>query len=450
MGKISRRKYIVAAGAAAAGVAIGGAAYYFSQKKPPPPTTKINIAEFSHYADVPELMIPSFEETYGVEVKMESVVAKDMRDKMLTTHRTGSSPWDVVPLWAAQAMEMANRGWLVDLTKEVNEYFGPMEDDILGGIKGLFGAVTMADKIYAVPDKTGTPILLWNKALLEKVGLDPEKPYEWHKKKNSIDEFVEYAKACTYVKNGVEHWGYVDQWGYEVDVEFNIFSNMFGGEQYDLTINPPWGEPIMNSTECVNALQWMVDLLHKHKCIDPASTTYDWCFDQIPGYFGGTVAFTITWPFLTHLAEDPEASTIVGKAAYAPNFAKETSASVEGTEFEGISTYAPHGKEWAWKWLKHKCSKEMMRVQAAEHGVWAPIYKSLLTDPDILKNLPEAPIIGLTYEYPHSRFWTPDHEGCAEILRDELHAALRLEKKPKEALDSAVTRIKELRSYYLP
>ena len=243
----------------------------------------------------------------------------------------------------------------------------------------------------------------------------------------------------------MQYWGFADQWAEQVAGTFHMLIQMYGGDSFDMSKNQPYGEPIMNSDEGITALQWMVDLLYKHKAIDPASLTYDWVFDFTPGYLGGRTGFIITWPFVTHVAQDPEQSAIVDKNGFAPNFAAETSATIEGTEFQSISAYAPHGPEAAWLWLEHMSNYDMMKLQGLESG-WAPIYKSLLNDPEITAAMFEGPVIAQSLEYPRQGYFTPDSTQWDEILRGELHAALREEKSPKEALDAAVEGINAMRA----
>lgn len=462
-GRISRRaffKYALATGLSASSIAAilsscrptPTAAPTVAPTQPPAPTATpevklpdtLNVLLFSHDADIQQAKGPAFEEKYKIKPAFETVVADDHRDKIISAHRAGASSWDTLPLWATVAQEMAERGWLVDLTDYLEQTLLKKADDLVSG-KALFQAATYKGRIYAVPDKVGGPILQWNTELLQKRGLDPEKPKEWHKTKYSINEFVEWAKECTFEAGGVQHWGFADQWGEQVAGTFHQLIQMYGGDSFDMTKNEPYGEPIMNSEQGVAALQWMVDLLHTHKCIDPASLTYDWVFDFTPGYLGGRVAFIITWPFVTHVAQDPEQSAIVDKNAFAPNFAAETSATVEGTEFQAISSYAPHGPDAAWLWLEHMSSYDMMKLQGLQSG-WAPIYKSLLNDPEITKAMFEGPVIAQSLEYPHQGYFTPDYTQWDEILRGEIHAALRQEKKPKEALDAAVEQIKAMRA----
>lgn len=447
LGRISRRAFIKRA--LILGLSLPAATALLEACAPaatptPAKPDKLNVLLFSHDADIQQAKGPAFEEKQGFPAEFEIVVADDHRDKLISAHRAGASSWDTLPLWATVAMEMADRGWLVDLTPYLEETLLKVTDDLVEG-ELLFAAATYKGKIYAVPDKVGGPILQWSNEILEKRGLDPERPSDWHKTPYSIDEFVEWAKECTFEEGGVQYWGFADQWGEQVSGTFTTLTQMFGGDAFDMTKNEPYGEPIMNCEEGVTALQWMVDLLHTHKCIDPASITYDWVFDFTPGYLGGRTAFIITWPFVTHVAQDPEQSAIVDKNGFAPNFAAETSATWEGTEFQAISAYAPHGPDAAWLWLEHMSSYEMMKLQGLESG-WAPIYKSLLSDPEITKAMFEGPVIAQSLDYPHQGYFTPDSTQWDEILRGHIHAALRQEVSPKEALDAAVEDIKAMRA----
>jgi multiple sugar transport system substrate-binding protein len=455
-GRISRRTFIKRALAlrlSAASVTglleactLAPAAPTAAPMAPPAPELleALNVLLFSHDAEIQQKKGPAFEEKRGTRLKFETVVAADHRDKIISSHRAEASAWDTIPQWSTVAMEMAERGWLVDLTDSVETTLMRNVDDLVSGA-ALFQAATYKGRIYAIPDKVGGPILQWNKEILKKRGLDPERPAEWHKIPYSIDEFVEWAKECTFEEGGVQYWGFASEWGKKVVSTFHMIIQMYGGNTFDMTKNEPFGEPTMNSEEGVVALQWMVDLLHKHQCIDPASITYDWVFDFTPGYLGGRTAFVSTWPFVTHVAQDREKSVIVDKNGFAPNFAAETSATIEGTEFQAISSFAPHGLDAAWLWLEHMSSYEMMRLQGLESG-WAPIYKSLLNDPEITQAMFEGPVIAQSLDYPHQRYFTPDAAQWDEILRGEIHAALREEKTPSEALDAAVEGIKAMRA----
>jgi multiple sugar transport system substrate-binding protein len=356
----------------------------------PTPTlaTKLSMAQYSTHANVFGETVPIFKERTGIEVVIEEMVPADSRDKIVATHRGGTSPWDVITFWAQTGQEMAHRGWLVDLTDRVNALFKPNADDLLGGWS-IFTPVTYKDRIYAVPFDGGCTILQWNKALLSERGLDPDRPAKWHEIPYSVDEFIEFAKACTFEKDGVPYYGYSAPWGNQVYGEMMWFTQMYGGDIMDLTKNQPWGEPTMNQEHGQKALQLMVDLLTKHEVMDPACVTYNWTPDYAPTYLDGRIAIISTWAYLTHVAQNPERSKIVGNAGFGCNFAAETSASWEGPEYQAISIFTPNGAEVAWKWLEHMSSQEMQKLQGLD-GNWAPIWNPVLLDPEVQEIMTEG------------------------------------------------------------
>lgn len=85
---------------------------------------------------------------------------------------------------------------------------------------------------------------------------------------------------------------------------------------------------------------------------------------------------------LTALANTPEESKIAGKNGFAPNPAIQTSASVDGSEFFAVPTFAENDDE-AWRFIELVSSREGQRI-AAEGG-WAPMYAELLEDEELLE-----------------------------------------------------------------
>lgn len=416
---------------------------------PPTPTPVPKVIDaliFSHYAECVRYAQGLFEEETGIKMNIEEVVAADHRDKLISTHRTGSSDWDILPQWASVVKEMAHNGWLMDLTDLITADFGPYIEDMIGGWR-IFSPAKLVDRIYAFPTAAGGPCMMWNKALLEEAGLDPEKPLTWHNTPWSINEWVEYMKACTFEKDGVQYYGSLDNWGDQFDYVYTAYIQMFGGEILDLTQNPPWGEPVLNEEPGVEALQFMVDLLHKHKCVDPASMAANWCMDIMPPFFDGRIAFISSWLFIYAVANMPEESKIVGQVGVAPNPAAVTSATSDGTEYHAVSAYAPNGLENAWEFLRFLGSYPI-QYDLVTKFKWEVLYDSLMTNPDVVKGKPQNWAATESFKYPHEMWFTPDYNAWVEIMRAEGHKALRLEKTPKEALDAAAEGIRALRATY--
>lgn len=407
---------------------------------------KVSALVFAHFAEVPKQFVGAFSERSGIDVTMEEVVADNHRDKILSAHRVGSSPWDTLPLWASVGNEIAHNGWLEDLTDRVEAMFRPVLDDVMGGWS-VFDATRFEGRIYGVPTALGGHILHWNAALLEERGVNPERPLSWYKERNSIEEFVEFAKATTFEKDGVPHWGFAENWGDQINYPFTSYLQMFGGRLFDLEQNQPYGEPTFDREPGVDALQFMVDLMHTHKVIDPASLTYNWVFDVTPGYFDGRTAFLSTWAFVNLIANIPGETKIAGHAKVAPNFGAETTATTDGTEYHAISALAPNGADAAWQFLSFLADKEVQDWQAKNTG-WGTHFVSIANDPEVQEKVPYLWAVAESWRFPHSMSFTPDYNAAMEILRAELQSAIRQEKRPDAALQEAANRIRDVRKTY--
>lgn len=367
-----------------------------------------------------------YQQEYGVEPQMEEVTTPDLRSTISTAFLARNSPWDSVFLTAEIGVELAGREWLVEAGDTIEQISGQG-----GFVERSLGAATHDGTVYAVPWTIGCPILHWNKQLLADAGLDPEAPGDWHSTRNSWDTMVEFAKEVTNPDRNI--YGMTDAWaGVHVLWTWGSLLQMHGGSFLDEE-----GQPAMNSEAGVAATEKMVDLLHTHQVIDPAVTTYTWVFDASPGFLNGNRAFFITWPFVADLASS-EDSNIAGNNGFAPNPAVETSASVEGSEYFAVPTFAENSDE-AWRFIQLISSLEGQRVVA--EGGWPPIYAELLQDEELLEQFPFYEAILQSYEYPVDGGWSPDRPVWSEILANEIAEALGQQKSPREAMDDAVRNI---------
>lgn len=373
--------------------------------------------------------IPIFEERYGIEVEVDLVTTPDLRTKIVSSLITRRSPWDVIFVTANLNAELAERGWLVNLTDKVMELWGPGK---VGLLKGSFEMCSYEGEEYAVPVNCGCPILIWNKQIMKDVGLDPEAPYEWHRMENGFDEFLAYAEAMTREVDGVQYYGYVDNWG--GDQSFYFFNYQVQARGGDLFAED--GTPQVNSEEALAALQTMIDMYNESKCIDPGSITYTWCFDSGAPFWDGTRGMIYTWPFMVGVSMDPEKSKIPeGMVGAAPTPAVVTSASSDGSEFLAIPAYADN-VGLGWKFIAFVASYEMQKLEATTTG-WGPLYEDLLSDPDVVANQPWAPVILLAYQYPVNIYPSPHATERRRILADEVMKAILLKQSPEDALQAA-------------
>ncbi len=368
---------------------------------------------------------------YGLTPEVESITTPDLANKVTTALLARTAPADSFFLTAGMVPSIAENNWLRPMDTFMNEKVRNGGQGTLlenGMIAAQYQSTT-----WAVPWAMGAPILHWNKQLMEEFGLDPEAPAKWHSTANSWDTFVEYAVKMTGKLNGAPVYGYTDAWaGSGVLFTWGSLLQMHGGRWLDDD-----GQPVMNSVAGIEATQKIYDLLHTHKCVDPAVTTYTWVFDASPGYLEGQRGMFITWPFIAGIANGAD-SKLAGKSGYAPNPSVDTSASVDGSEFFAVPTIAENEAE-AMRWLETIVSKDAQKLVA--QGGWAGIYGDVMNDPEILATFPFYTAIADSYKYPVDGGYSPDRPVWTEILANQIHEVLADKKDAKTALDDAVKEI---------
>ena len=185
----------------------------------------------------------------------------------------------------------------------------------------------------------------------------------------------------------------------------------------------------MNSDAGIEALNIMIDLLHKDKIIDPATPTYTWVFDAFPSYNAGNRGFFLSWPFISGIAPLP---------------ALQSSASVDGSEFLAIPKYSDN-PEGGKQFIEFALSPENQIVQGST-SPWAPSLDPALGHADVVKNIPFAGVIRDSYLYPVDGGFSADRNQWVEILSNEVSLAISQKKNAKDALNDAVKQINASRS----
>ena len=390
----------------------------------------------SHMDPIKQL-ITMYAEQSGAAPTVEEITTPDLQNKLTSAFLARRAPWDTVFLTADIIASLASNSWL----KPVDDF---VEEQVRNGGQGELlergmGAAVFEGQTYGVPWAMGGPILHWNKQLLSEFELDPEAPTTWYETPSSWNTLVEYATEMTGELNGEQIYGFTDAWaGDHVLYLFGALLQANGGRWLDDDL-----QPVMNSEAGVAALQFISDLLHVHKCIDPAAITYTWVFDASPAYFDGKRGFFLSWPFIAGVANDPESSTIAGQSGFAPNPAMETTATVDGSEFFGLPAFSENDAA-AYDFLELVVSREGMRVIA--EGGWAGIYSDVMQEPDILEQFPFYSAVAASYEYPVDGGWSPDRTTWTQLLQAQIHEALAQTKTPQAALDDAVNAIVESRA----
>jgi multiple sugar transport system substrate-binding protein len=220
-----------------------------------------NLGALEYDPAITELAL-AFEALTGIHVDLYPAPSATLLEEATRSLSLGESTYDVLdfpPSWCMP--DWIDAGWLVPLNDVVppslmKQWYQPLIPS------------TMKDgKIYFIRHQIEVRMVMYRKDLAESIGYS-RPPKDW-------DELVDFAKKLTVDKDGD---GNIDQWGYAYSASptgetlletFGSFLNVAGGKMWNAD-----GSPAFNSPEGLAALQFMVDLVHKHKVAPPGVITY--------------------------------------------------------------------------------------------------------------------------------------------------------------------------------
>jgi multiple sugar transport system substrate-binding protein len=239
----SKRRTIVAAGVVAAATALAACGGGGGGGSDGPVSLTMTVwggdLDQKTYTERLELAEKKFPD---IDIKLELVA--DAYDQKLQTRVAGGNAPDIIQL-AESVNVYASKGQLVDLAPafaeagiDVNEEFGESTASIFQS----------DGKLWAAPDRSGAMVLYYNKDHFDEAGLDyPTEDWTW-------EDFRDAARELT-KRDGdnVQQWGFAagDWWAW-----YMTFMYQNGGRILDDA-----GEPVINSPENIEALQFYHDIV---------------------------------------------------------------------------------------------------------------------------------------------------------------------------------------------
>ena len=150
----------------------------------------------------------------------------------------GATPHVLSAVWPEELAGYAMRGVLTPLDDLLAES-GRSIQEFTPGIRRL---VTVNGRVYGLTVTTNTNLIVYNKALFQEVGLNPERP------PSTPDELDEAARRCTKLDSA----GRLLRYGFR-PLNLDLWAYAFGGGWYD----PDSGQVTANHPANVAALTWM-------------------------------------------------------------------------------------------------------------------------------------------------------------------------------------------------
>lgn len=212
------------------------------------------------------------EEAYNCKIEFKPLIESEMIAQITSSVARGKPVFDVGHIQSSWVYSLADQKMLQPLDEiEAFDFEEEKWVDFVYNIGYYKGKHYMMD-----PDIVRGPrvMLFWNKRMFKEKGLpdlyELQRKGEW-----TFDKLQEFAIALTEDTDGDGKPDVFGITGMQFMREQAIFSN--GGNIVE--VDQETGKPsfLLNSQNAIEALQWLVDLRYKYKCVDePEASTWDY------------------------------------------------------------------------------------------------------------------------------------------------------------------------------
>ena len=387
---------------------------------------------------------PEFEALTGIKVRFEKVPPGQIRQKAMldltsktATYATHAADPMYYPLYVANKWVEPLDRFVSDTSLTDPAWF--QYEDVL---KAWRDANSVDGKLYGMPYDGEVTVQVYRKDVYAAKGIKPAETFE---------QFVQNAQAVHDPNNRL--WGMAVRGfagaGQNMYIYPSIF-RAFGGEWFE-------GNKLrVNSGEAVKALDWYVDVQSKYA---PAAVR-NWNWPDIADAFAqGTLGVYIDAHSSAAVLNNPEKSQVIGKIAFArwpkgPTGKRTTS--IWNWGFPINAALTDKAKKATWLFITWAASAE---TQARTSWKFAGPAKrsgvnrtSLWKAPDFVNlmrasgdNFVEAALESLEQDTDVNwRPRVPQWPAIGDTMATAIQAALVGQKKSKEALDEAQTRIDQI------
>lgn len=358
-------------------------------------------------------------------IKIKPVYAGSYQDtitKVLTAAKGGDAPHmavmlstdmytlideDVVVPFDDMAKNSADKSWIGSF------YPGFMQNSQTGG------------KTWGIPFQRSTVVMYWNKDLFKEAGLDPNKPPQ------NWTELVDVGKKLT--KRDAA--GNVSTWGIQVPSSgfpywlFQGFTTQNGAQ----LMNPAGTQTYYDKPEVVQALQFWMDLSHKHKIHPPG--VVEW--GTTPKDFFERKAAMI-WTTTGNLTNIRSNAKFDFGVAMLPA-GKQRGTPTGGGNFYVFKKSSAAEREASMKFIRWMTSPKRAAEWAIATG-YVAVSPAAWETPEMKKYLGEfsAPIVARDQlQHAVAELSTHENQRVTKALNDGLQAALTGAKPAQQAMQDA-------------
>ncbi|CAA9568807.1 MAG: hypothetical protein AVDCRST_MAG86-1461 [uncultured Truepera sp.] len=236
-------------------------------------------------------LVAEFEETHsGVTVNWVDLPDGGFPDRFFASIAAGQAP-DVVNLNTSRMLQAQAEGALVNLSEQATE------EQLSIYFENLLESSSVGGDVYAFPWYQAPTVLMYNKALFEQAGLDPETPAETYE---AALEMAGTIREATLLE-GIAPLPFPEDWLVQNGVS---------------VLDEEGTEAAFNTPEAVAALQVYVDAV-ENRAVSREAANFDY-EKAIRDFAGGQSAMLVTGPqFIRTVESDgPEVYANLGIAPY--------------------------------------------------------------------------------------------------------------------------------------
>ena len=320
-----------------------------------------NLTE-SQYEPVWKRTIAEFEAANpGIKIEPVLVARKDHWTKFVAAAQARKAPC-IVSVDLATA---AYNGYLLPLDKYFNaepaEFRRAWSD-------GILSAAKWDKKLYGLPIWGGTYAEIYNRDLVVKAGLDPDKP------PRTVDEYKAWAKKLS----GNNQWATAVLGG-KTDTTTRVLLTWIwgnGGEAFNADMTEA---TFAKNPKSLQAIKTYLGLV-KEGLAAPAPTTTNY-LEQTTLFAQGKIATmrNAYWSVAKVTGDNP---AMKGKMFVAPNPVNVPNAPTLSTMTAGSISHACPHPDAAWKFIKFDADRKWS-IERAKVANWMPMRNDLANDPAV-------------------------------------------------------------------
>lgn len=353
----------------------------------------------------------------NIKINVEFFPIDGMNDKYLLALKNKSGP-DLIDIAADWTTPYAAVGGLLAL----DDYIAKDKVDMNDFWPGALKTIRVNGKVYALPYRSETHGLFYNKALFQKAGLDPAKaPQNW-------DELLADAQAIS--KSGDIAFGLVGKLSGDLSYQLINFIRSFGGD----VLSEDNKKALFDQPEAIAAVKYYVDLYRNKLAPDSALSNTN--TDSRNLFASGKVGMFLSGNYDIDPIKQANANLDFGTAMYPQAVGKERKLTLGGWNIAATS-FTKH-PEAAWKFVNFIASPEI----SAKYSNTFSSRKSAMSNPKYQDPLVQPFTKMLEYGEPMPS--VPQISQIRDILNNHVQQALLGQVSVEDAMKAAAKEVNAL------